>query len=55
MKEEFEIKITGSGTRDEIIKSLKLIIEGLEAETSDGVLDGAEWEDSTLCTEINAN
>lgn len=52
MNETYEIKITGNGTREEIISDLKNIIEGIEAESSVAVLDGAEWEGATLMTEI---
>ena len=31
MNETYEIKITGNGTREEIISDLKNIIEGIEA------------------------
>jgi len=56
--ESYNIKITGKGTSEEIIKSLKSIIGGIE-EAQEGehpesaILDGAEWEDNTLATEIN--
>ncbi len=49
----YNIKITGSGTRDEIISALQEIIKGMKDETV-GVLDGAVWEDETLLTEIDA-
>lgn len=59
MKNTFNIKISGSGTPNEIIKSLQDIIDGIvEAKHSDNVdaaLDGAEWEDATLVTEISSN
>ena len=50
-----EIKITGSGSKLEIIKSLKHIIQSLDDVSTndvDAILDGAVWEDSTLLTEI---
>ena len=50
---DYEIKITGSGTTSEIIQSLREIIDNL-ANSTDAVLDGAEWEDATLMTEIKA-
>lgn len=58
MKNTFQIKISGSGTPNEIIKSLQDIIDGIvEAKHSDNVdaaLDGAVWEDGILITEISA-
>lgn len=50
----FRINITGSGTADEIIKSLKEILEGIEHDKTPENLDGARWEDATLFTAINA-
>lgn len=54
--EEFEIKITGSGTAVEIATKLKELSEEiLSSFYADGgkSLDGAELEDSILMTEIN--
>ena len=55
---DFEIKITGNGTPAEIIKSLLGIIggiqEAIDSNQETAILDGAEWEDETLMTEINA-
>ncbi len=53
MDYNYDIKITGNGTREQIIEDLKSFIEGLEAETSVAVLDGAEWESESLFLEIN--
>jgi hypothetical protein len=50
---EFNIKITGSGTKEEILKSLSDLFEGIN-QSDIATLDGAEWEDKTLITEINA-
>ena len=52
--EQFEIKITGSGTPNEICKALADVISHIQQDKNKGTLDGAEWEDSTLMTEINA-
>ena len=50
----YEITIKGNGTADEIIESLKSIIDGIkENKNNVAVLDGAEWEDGTLISEIN--
>lgn len=56
----YKIKITGEGTPQEIVKALRLIANAIEdrATRTDldapeiEHLDGAEWEDSTLMTEI---
>ena len=54
----YNITIKGNGTSEEIIKSLQGIIGGIE-EAQEGehpevaILDGAEWEDENLTTEIN--
>lgn len=49
----YKIKITGSGTRDEIIEALKTLVKSLE--TCDEPLEkGIEtFEDETLFTEIS--
>jgi hypothetical protein len=53
---KYSIKITGSGTPDEIIKSLKNVIGNIE-EAKGGIaeiatFDEAKWEDRTLITEM---
>ncbi len=57
-KQEFEIKITGSGTPLEIASALeeisKSIKESADSEHGNAVLDGAEWETSILMTEIKS-
>ncbi len=54
----YEIKITGSGTAKEIAEALKAVVKNLESATNGkhetALLDGAEWEDATLVTTINA-
>ncbi len=48
MEETFTLKITGSGTKDEITKALQdLIVSLIDLE------DSATFEDATLCTEIS--
>lgn len=55
----YNIKITGSGTAEEIAQKLKSLAEEIEdsAKVENGMqrafLDGAEWEDETLMTTIN--
>lgn len=59
--ETFTIKITGEGTASEIASALQLIVNAIKDKTiRDGLdspkvqdLDGCEWEDCTLMTEIN--
>ena len=46
------IKITGGGTRKEIAKALSLISKSIK-NTPVEDLDGSEWEDCTLMTEIS--
>lgn len=56
---EYTIRISGSGTREDIAKALRVVADAIHHPTSkgDGLniedIDGAEWEDSTLMTEIN--
>jgi hypothetical protein len=50
----YDIKISGSGTPKEIVESLMRLIESISETPSVVILDGAEWEDSTLMTTINA-
>jgi len=48
------IKITGGGTRDDVAKALLTIArEILSTPVED--LDGCEWEDCTLMTEVEAD
>ena len=55
---EYNIKITGSGTTDELITGLKNLINSIEdsvkSEHVEAILDGAEWKDKILMTEISA-
>lgn len=51
---EFEIKITGSGTKQELEKALQQVVDNIKAST-DEELDGSQWEDPTLMTEIDSN
>lgn len=54
MDMEFEIKITGSGTPEEIAKALVELAKTIRTDISNGNdLDGAEYEDQTLMTVIN--
>ncbi len=58
---EYTIKITGQGKPEDIVKALRLVASAIESksvrENLDSPeiedLDGAEWEDFTLMTEIN--
>lgn len=60
MEKNYIIKITGGGSAEAIVKALRLIANAIESrsvrETLDSPevedLDGAEWEDCTLMTEI---
>jgi len=57
----YSIKITGNGTREDIAKALREIADAVFHPTSmghgknlsDDSIDGAEWEDATLMTEIS--
>ncbi len=53
---DLSIKITGEGTPIKIIESLRGLIESIQstllADHAVATFDGAEWEDSTLITEI---
>lgn len=58
MPQNYSIHISGTGTPQEIKEALLGIIGGIEeAETSEhptsAILDGAEWEDKTLITQIS--
>lgn len=58
-KEEYEIKITGSGTAPEIAERLRLIADAIHHPTSNGegknvTLDDETWEDPILLTEIKS-
>ena len=53
----FEINISGEGTKKEIVKALQNVINSLESistDDEDAILDGSVWEDATLLTEIKA-
>ncbi len=57
---EYSIKITGEGTAQDVVSALRKVANAIESkdirdnldspEVED--LDGAEWEDNTLMTEI---
>ena len=53
----YSIKITGQGTREDIAKALReiadLVFNPTGENLSDDYIDGAEWEDATLMTEIS--
>lgn len=48
--ETYEIKITGSGTKDEIIRALAAVVQDIKNADQ---IDRVRWEDKTLFTEIN--
>jgi hypothetical protein len=54
----YNISIKGNGTIKEITESLKELIISLDVyknkSNADAELDGVEWEDETLCTNITA-
>lgn len=51
-KEMFEIKITGAGSREDIVSALRLIADSVLKSPVEEI-DGANWEDCTLLTEIS--
>lgn len=51
-KKEFEIKITGSGTKSEIVAALKTVLDNIKESTTTE-LESVEWEGVTLMTEID--
>ena len=56
-RSNFEINISGEGTKKEIIKALEQVLNSLRevsSEDEDAILDGVEWEDATLMTTIKA-
>jgi len=46
-----EIRISGSGSKQEIKESLMIIMNDLENLTDEEILNGGEWENETLITE----
>ena len=50
--ENLEVKITGGGTREEVSKALTLVAKQILTWPIED-LDGCEWEDCTLMTEVN--
>lgn len=52
MEKDLIIKITGSGSREDIAKALESIANGIRTTPIED-LDGCEWEDCTLMTEVN--
>jgi hypothetical protein len=57
MEQTFEIKITGSGTPEQLVNALQELAKDIALVNSlrgAVALDGAEWEDTILVTEINA-
>lgn len=51
-EKNFTIKITGGGTLKDISKALLVVSEQILIQPLEDI-DGAEWEDCTLMTEIN--
>lgn len=52
----FTIKITGSGTAEQLEIALRQVarnIQDLAQNGKESELDGASWEDPTIMTEIN--
>jgi hypothetical protein len=47
----YEIKVSGSGNRNQLIKALKAVIKNIQEGATD--LESATWEDSNLLTEIS--
>ena len=58
--DNYNIKITGGGSREDIAKALRQIADAIHHPTSmghgknmaDEMIDGAEWEDCALLTEL---
>lgn len=48
----YVIKITGSGTREQIISALLTLADNIKTSTHDEIAQ-AEWEDATLIAIIN--
>jgi hypothetical protein len=48
--ETYEIKITGSGTKEQIIKALKAVVQDIKDADQ---IDKVRWEDKTLFTQID--
>jgi len=49
---DYYIKITGEGTKEEIVNALQRLSNDIRI-SSDDELDGAKWEHEILFTEIN--
>lgn len=48
-----KIRITGSGTKDDVADALINLGESLKSYPDEASVDGAEWEDEQLMTEIS--
>lgn len=48
----FKIKITGSGTQDEILRALTDVVNDIRAMGEEYLAEGHSWEDATIFTEI---
>lgn len=46
------IKISGEGTKEEIIKALSYLTESIQDSSDELIEAGVEWEDQTLVTVI---
>lgn len=53
MKTELQIKVSGSGTKKDIIEALKDLAESISQQSDEILLGGTELEDSVLITEIS--
>jgi len=46
------IKVSGAGTKMELIQALQILIDDIRYTNDETLADGIEWEDPTLLTEI---
>lgn len=53
MAKQIEIKITGSGTKSEIVKALRKLADSIQSDSEEGMTLGKTFEDSTLVAETS--
>jgi len=51
MEKQYYIKVTGSGSKEDILNALKALCKTIKS-SSEAEMESAKWEDETLCTEL---
>lgn len=50
---QLQIKITGSGTKEQILSALRAVTRSIQDEEIEALAEGKEFEDNTLMSEVS--